>query len=118
MTGAPNIVTYKVSMKKLYRSKRGQEGEAEVLLFFTVLAICCLISGALWLLGWVKNSKDDKVDRRHAAHVARLTPAPFIPPLDPGEYYVSCEKPVWGALSSDAPCNILPESFRELEITP
>lgn len=105
-------------MNKLYRSKRGQKGEAEILLFATVLVICCVISGSLWVFGWVKRTKDDKVDRRMAAQIARLTPAPFIPPLDPGEYYASCGKSVWNALSSDAPCQVLPESYRELEITP
>lgn len=105
-------------MKLPYRSKAGQEGEAEALLFITVLAICGVISGALWLFGWVKETKDGKVDRRLAAQVARQTPAPFVPRLDPGEFYVSCQKPAWAALSSDAPCEILPESFRELEITP
>ncbi len=105
-------------MRTSYRSKTGQKGEAEVLLFVTVLVICGIISGSLWLFGWVKDTKDAKVDRRLAAYVARQTPAPFVPPLDPGEYYVSCKKPLWAALSSDAPCDILPESFRELEITP
>lgn len=102
----------------LHRSKAGQKGEAEVLLFLTVLVICCLISGALWLFGWVKDTKDSKVDRRLVARIARQTPAPFAPPLDPGEYYVSCKKPLWAALSSDAPCQILSESYRELEVTP
>jgi hypothetical protein len=105
-------------MRKPYRSKATEKGEAEILLFATVLVICCLISGSLWLFGWVKDSKDGKVDRRLAAQIARQTPAPFVPLLDPGEYYASCTKPVWAALSSDAPCAILPESFRELEITP
>ena len=105
-------------MTKLYRSKRGQEGEAEILLFVTVLVICCSISGALWLFGWVKDSKDGKVARRLAAQVARQTPAPFVPPLDPGEYYASCGKSLWSALSSDAPCEILAESYRELDMIP
>ena len=101
-----------------YRSKSAQKGEVEGLLFITVLVICGLISGSLWLFGWVKETKDSKVDRRLVAQFARQTPAPFAPPLDPGEYYVSCKKPLWAALSSDAPCSILPESYRELEITP
>ena len=105
-------------MIKPYRSKAGQKGEAEILLFATVWVVCCLISGALWLFGWVKDSKDGKVDRRLAAQIARQSPAPFVPRLDPGEYYVSCTKPLWAALSSDASCAILPESYRELEITP
>ena len=105
-------------MKKLYRSKRGQEGEAEVLLFVTVLVICGLVSGALWLFGWVKETKDGKVDRRLAAQSARQTPAPFVPRLDPGEYYASCAKPLWRVLWSDASCQIEPESYRELEIIP
>jgi hypothetical protein len=109
---------HKVSMNKLYRSKRGQEGEAEVLLFVTVLVICCLISGALWVFGWVKDTKDGKVDRRFAAQIARQTPAPLVPRLDPGEFYVSCAKPLWGALATEAPCEILPESYRELDIAP
>jgi hypothetical protein len=105
-------------MTKPYRSKASQKGEAEVLLFATVLVICCLISGALWLFGWVRDSKDGKVDRRLAAQIAQRSQAPFVPPLDPGEYYVSCAKPLWAALSSEAQCTILPESYRELEITP
>jgi hypothetical protein len=105
-------------MKKLYRSKRGQEGEAEVLLFVTVLVICGLVSGALWLFGWVKDTKDGKVERRLAAQIARQTPAPFVPPLDPGEYYASCAKPLWKVLSNGASCQIQPESYRELEIIP
>lgn len=105
-------------MNKVYRSKQGEAGEAEVLLFVTILVICCVISGSLWLFGWVRETKDDKVDRRLVAQVARQTPAPFVPRLDPGEYYASCKKPIWSALSSDAPCQILPESYRELEITP
>jgi hypothetical protein len=101
-----------------YRPKAAQKGEAEALLFITVLVVCCLVSGALWLFGWVKETKDSKVDRRLVAQIARQTPAPFVPPLDPGEYYVSCKKPLWAALSSDAPCAILSESYRELEVTP
>jgi len=105
-------------MRTSYRSKTGQKGEAEVLLFVTVLVICGIISGSLWLFGWVKDTKDAKVDRRLAAYVARQTPAPFVPPPDPGEYYVSCKKSLIAPLSSTASCEILPESYRELEIVP
>jgi hypothetical protein len=105
-------------MNTLYRSKRGQEGEAEAMLFITVLVICGLISGALWLFGWVRETKDGKVDRRLAAQAARQTPAPLVPRLDPGEYYVSCEKQLWAPLSTGAPCTVLPESYREVEIVP
>jgi hypothetical protein len=41
-----------------------------------------------------------------------------VPRLDPGEYYVSCEKQLWPPLSKEAPCTVLPESFREVEIFP
>ncbi|MEY4669152.1 MAG: hypothetical protein RL518_1851 [Pseudomonadota bacterium] len=105
-------------MQKLYRSKKGQEGEAEILLFITVLVICGLISGGLAVFEWVRETKDGKVDRRLAAQIARQTPAPFVPRLDPGEYYASCRKPLWAALSSDAPCDVEEESYRELEIIP
>jgi hypothetical protein len=105
-------------MNTLYRSKRGQKGEAEVLLFLTVIGVCVLISGGLWLFGWVRETKNGKVDRRLAAQIARQTPAPFVPRLDPGEYYVSCERQLWAPLSKEAPCGVLPESYREVEIVP
>ncbi len=105
-------------MNTLYRSKRGQKGEAEVLLFLTVIGVCVLISGGLWLFGWVRETKNGKVDRRLAAQIARQTPAPFVPRLDPGEYYVSCERQLWAPLSKEAPCGVLPESYREVEIGP
>ena len=110
--------TARLVMNKPYYSKAGQKGEAEALLFITVIVLCGLVSGSLWLFDWVKDSKNSKVDRRIAAQIARQTPAPFVPALDPGEYYVSCTKPLWAALESNAPCAILSESYRELEITP
>lgn len=101
------------------RKDRGSEkGEAEVLLFVTVIVVAGLISGSLWLLGWVRDSKDSKVDRRAVAQAKRNEPAPFVPKLNPGEYYTKCEKPLWSALSTEVPCKILPVSYRELEVIP
>jgi hypothetical protein len=101
------------------RKDRGREkGEAEILFFATVLVVVGLISGALWLLGWVRDSKDAKVERRTSAQIKRSEPAPFIPKLDPGEYYAKCEKPLWASLTTEVPCKILPESYRELEAMP
>lgn len=89
-----------------------------MLLFVTALAICGLISGSLWLLGWVRHTKDARVDRRIMAMNARNQQAPFVPRLDPGEYYATCEKKIWAPLEKEVSCGVLPESFRELEIAP
>lgn len=105
-------------MRAQYKQKHDQKGEAEVLFFVTVLVIVGIISGALWIFGWVKDTKNARVDASHIAAAARRTPAPFVPRLDPGEYYVSCKKSALTVLSGDAPCEILDESYRERDVHP
>jgi hypothetical protein len=101
------------------RENRGSEkGEAEIMFFATVLVICGLISGALWLFGWVRQTKDSKVERHAIARMKRSEPAPFVPKLDPGEYYAKCGKTLWSALTTEVSCDILPESYREFEAMP
>lgn len=106
-------------MQRSYRSKAGQEGEAEAALFITVVVICCLISAALWLFGWFRETKDGRVERRMAARIeqtARKTPAPFASTIDAGEYYVTCQRSIFDIFKADTPCEILPESYRELSM--
>jgi hypothetical protein len=103
-------------IKRSYHSKSREKGEAEVLLFLTALLICGLISGSLWLLGWVRQTKHARVDRHVIALNARNQQAPFVPRLDPGEFYATCEKKLWAPLSREVSCEVLPESYRELEI--
>jgi hypothetical protein len=86
--------------------------------FITVLAICGVISGGLWLFGWVREKKDNKVAQRALAQLRRNETAPFLPKLDPGEYYTTCSKPLWAVLQTEFSCDILPESYRELEVMP
>ena len=105
-------------MRADYRKKQSQKGEAEVLFFVTVLAIVGVISVALWILGWVKDTKNARVDASHISAAARRTPAPFVPRLDPGEYYVSCKKSATTIVGGNADCEILEESYREREVHP
>ena len=52
------------------------------------------------------------------AQLKRNEKAPFLPKLDPGEYYTTCSKPLWAVLQTEFSCQILPESYRELEVMP
>lgn len=89
-----------------------------MLFFITVVVIAAVISGAMWTFGWVRETKDARVERIDRARMDRHKPAPFVVRADPGEYYVTCQKPVWSLLSKEAPCEILEESYRELELRP
>ena len=102
-------------MRAHYKKKQNQKGEAEVLFFVTVLVIVGIISAALWILGWVKDTKNARVDASRIAAASRRTPAPFAPRLDPGEYYVSCKKSAATLVSRNVDCEILDESYRERE---
>lgn len=107
-------------MKTRYQSKQGQKGEAEILLFITVIVACCVLSAAMWLLGWVRETKNAKVDRRALAAIAANAKdkAPFVPKIDPGEYYVTCGKSLTSLVNQSMSCEILSESYRELEVIP
>ena len=105
-------------MIRSYRERGTQKGEAEILFFVIVLVICGLISGSLWLFGWVREKKDLKVHNRFMAQLKRNEKAPFLPKLDPGEYYTTCSKPLWAVLQTEFSCQILPESYRELVVMP
>ena len=101
-----------------YRSKRSQEGEAEMMFFGIVLIICGIISGSLLLLNWIKDTKNDRVQRSREAHFAKGTPTPFSPRPDPAAYLAHCEKPSWAVLQTDFNCEVMPESYGEIYLIP
>lgn len=105
-------------MKTQYRRKDGQRGEAELMLFVTVLAVCGLISAALYGVGFMRQKKIARSDHYHAAVAARGTPAPFAPALDPGEYYATCERKGWAPFAKNTSCDVLEESYREYDAMP
>ncbi len=102
--------------KNQYRSKRGQKGEAELLLFGIAVLVCTLISGSIWLLGWIHDTKDGKVAAAHAARMAKRNKGPFIPRPDPAEYFVHCDNSLFTPLNTHYSCSVLPESYGELSI--
>lgn len=106
---------YRKCCARSYRDRGAEKGEAEVTLFITAVVVLSLISGGIWLIGWIRGTKDAKVERRAIAQLSRQTPVPFVRRVDPGEYLASCKKPLWAALSTTVPCEILPESYREIE---
>ena len=105
-------------MKTQYRQKSAERGEAEIMLFVTILVICGLISAALYGVGFMRQKKAARSDRYQAAIAARRTPAPFAPPLDPGEYYATCERKGWAPFAKNTSCDVLEESYREYDAMP
>jgi hypothetical protein len=98
-----------------YKSKRSQAGEGELYFFGIVVVVCALISGSLFVFNWFKDTKDEKLDARRQAQIKKRTPTKFVAPKDPDAYFVSCKKKLWQALNSDVSCDVMPESYGELE---
>jgi len=96
-----------------YRSKRGQRGEAEFLIFGIAVLVTALFSGSIWLLGWIRDTKDAKVIANREARMAKRNKGPFVPRPDPAEYYVQCDGSVFTILQTNYPCRVLPESYGE-----
>lgn len=99
-----------------YRSKRSQKGEAELMIFGIVVIICALISGSLWVLNWVKDSKNAKVENRRYEMISKQKQGPFVARADPAQYVVQCNGSVWKLLQTNYRCEVLPESYGELYI--
>ncbi len=118
MAHVPLSSTHEVFMVGPQKKHRTERGEAEMLFFITVVVIAAVISGAMWTFGWVRETKDARVERIDRARIDRNKPAPFVVRTDPGEYYITCQKPLWSLLSKELPCEILEESYRELELRP
>ena len=100
---------------KPYRSKRSQAGEGELMVFGIVVVICCLISGSLAVLGWVRDSKDGKLEARRLAKLNKQNQEKVVISKDPDAYFVSCKKSLWNVLGNNVTCDVLPESYGELE---
>jgi hypothetical protein len=111
-----NSFMLKLKSSSTYRSKRGQRGEAEMMLFAVAVGLCILFSGSMWLLGWIRDSKDAKVIANREARLAKLNKGPFVPRSDPAEYLVQCDGSLFTPLNVNYPCRVLPESFGELDI--
>jgi len=100
------------------RHKRGEKGEAEMMFFGIVLIICGIISGSLLILNWVKDTKNDRVDRQRDSHLAKGTPTPFSARPDPAAYWAHCQKPALALFQTSYKCEVLPESYGELDFLP
>lgn len=105
-------------MKDRSRPNRSERGEAEILFFGVVLIIFSLISGTLYVLQWVRTTKDGRVRAAQEARLAKLKPTPFSLRQDPGEYIAHCQKDPWALLQKKVPCEVMAESYAELYLLP
>ncbi len=105
-------------MARLSRDKRSQKGEAEMMLFGIVVILCGILSGSLWVLNWVKDSKNAKVQEHMNARFKRGTPAPVTISKDPAAYYANCRKSPVSLISTTIKCQVMDESYGELYLTP
>jgi len=104
--------------KRAYRSKYGQRGEAELMVFGLVVVVAVLFSGSVWILTWVKQNKHSEREARRLAAIQEKKASEFSGRRDPAEYLVFCDKPAWAILQTKYNCEILPESYGELFLTP
>jgi hypothetical protein len=101
---------------KGYSSKKSQAGEGELATFGLAVLACALLSGAIFAFNWVKDTKNGRLDARRQAAIDKLKSKDKISVnKDPDAYYVSCKKSLWQALQKNAPCEISPYSYGELE---
>jgi len=99
-----------------YRSKKSQRGEAELMLFGIAVLLTTILSGSIWLLGWIRDTKDAKVIANREARYAKLHKGPFVPRSDPAEYFVHCKGSLSTPLETKYSCGVMPESYGELYI--
>jgi hypothetical protein len=105
-------------MARLFRDKRSQRGEAEMLLFGIVVLLCAIVSGSLMVLNWVKDSKNAKVQEHLSARFKRGTPAPVLVVRDPAAYYAHCQKSAASLMNATVKCEVMDESYGELYVMP
>ena len=98
-------------MVRSSRKKRSERGEAEMGFFMVVLVIAGIISAALAILHWVKQTKDDRVERRW-----KITRVDSKVKRQPGMYVAVCDRPLWKILSGTMQCSIDPDSYVEKEL--
>jgi hypothetical protein len=95
---------------------RRQAGEAEVGFFLIVVIVCALVSGGVFLLDWIKDSKDAKIRGEYRQKQLEALERKQRPPRDPGSYLAHCQKPPWGWFAVSTPCSLVRESFVEVEL--
>jgi hypothetical protein len=100
------------------RKKSREKGEAELMFFGVIVIICGIISGTLFILNWVKDSKNAKVEAHQYARMYRMTPTPFSSRPDPAAYLATCNKQPWQVLQTTVPCEVMPESYGEIYLAP
>jgi hypothetical protein len=101
---------------RVYQHKKAQAGEGELATFGIAVVICALISGAIFAFNWFKDTKNGRLDARRQAAIEKFKSKEKIATRkDPDAYYVSCKKSLWQALHRNVPCEITPDSYRELE---
>ncbi len=105
-------------MAGVFRDKRSQKGEAEMMLFGIVVVLCAIVSGSLMILNWVKDTKNAKVQEQLNARFKRGTPAPVLNTKDPAAYYAHCQKSPVSLLNSRVNCQVMDESYGELYVMP
>jgi hypothetical protein len=96
--------------------RKPEAGEAEMGLFIMVVIVCGLVSGSLFLLNWIKDSKDAKVQARNIDRKAEAAARKARPKREPGSYVTHCQKPLHLAFSTKVECEILDESYVEKEL--
>ncbi len=99
-----------------YRSKVGQRGEAEFLLFGLAVLVTLLFSGTIWLLSSIRDAKDARVMAQKELRYAQRNKGPFVARTDPAEYYARCNGSLSSPLNVNYSCGVLPESYGELLI--
>lgn len=99
-----------------YRSKAGQRGEAEFLLFGLAVLATALFSGTIWLLTSIRDHKDARVMAQKEIRYAQRNKGPFVARIDPAEYYARCNGALTSPLKVNYSCQVLPESYGELLI--
>lgn len=103
-------------IRSQYASKRGQEGEAEFLLFGLAVLVTALFSGTVWVLSSIRDSKDARVVAQKELRFAERNKGPFVARADPAEYFVQCDGSLSNPLKINYACDVLPESYGELLI--
>lgn len=89
-----------------------------MMVFAIVVIIAILISGTVWLLTWIKQNKYSERQARKLAAIQEKKLSEFSGRRDPAEYMAFCDKPAWALLQTKYTCEILPESYGELFLTP
>lgn len=92
---------------------RKEKGEAEVRFFIIVLILCGLLSGGLWILEFVKDSKNAKVQARREALFKKVEEPNKYPN---GMYLVQCKRGIVDIMTNTFNCSVDERSFIERDV--